>query len=149
MNRFRISLIAVLAPFLVLASCAGNLPRDPEPKDFPVHGIDISRWQGDIDWSSARRGGVSFAFMKDVVADPQYLEWILSAWISWGLSITIILITFYTSNEAFRRAIRNLDEGKENGGVWSTATSWLNFFAGTLFVLGVLFLVLFVALNLT
>ncbi len=94
--------------------------------------------------------GVSFAFMNDVVGDdPHYLLWILLAWSAWGLSITLILITFYTSNEAFRRAIRNLDEGKENGGVWSTATSWLNFFAGTLFVLGVLFLVLFVALNLT
>ena len=74
MNRFRIFLTAVLAPFLVLASCAGNLPRDPEPSDFPVHGIDISRWQGDIDWFSARRGGVSFAFIKATDETPGLAE---------------------------------------------------------------------------
>ncbi len=49
--------------------------------------------------------GVSFAFMNDVVGnDPHHLGWILAAWVAWGLSITLILITFYTSNEAFRRA---------------------------------------------
>ena len=92
--------------------------------------------------------GVSFAFMNDVVGDdPHYLLWILLAWSAWGLSITLILISFYTSNVSFRRAIKNLPKG--NGGRWTTATSLLNFFAGTLFVLGVLFLVRFVALNLT
>ena len=78
MNRFRIILIAVLASFIVLASCAGYVPRDPEPADFPIHGIDISRWQGDIDWFSARRGGVSFAFIKATEGgdfiDPRFLD---------------------------------------------------------------------------
>ena len=31
MNRFRIILIAVLAPILFLAACAAYVPRDPEP----------------------------------------------------------------------------------------------------------------------
>lgn len=35
-----------------------------EPSDYPIHGIDASKWQGDIDWSKARRAGVSFAFVK-------------------------------------------------------------------------------------
>lgn len=35
-----------------------------KPKHFPVHGIDVSRWQGDIDWHSARAAGVSFAYVK-------------------------------------------------------------------------------------
>ena len=78
MNRFRFSLIAALAPLLVLGSCTAYVPRDPEPADFPVHGIDISRWQGDIDWSSARRGGVSFAFIKATEGgdhiDPRFLD---------------------------------------------------------------------------
>jgi lysozyme len=34
------------------------------PRTYPVHGIDVSRWQGQIDWASAREGGVNFAFIK-------------------------------------------------------------------------------------
>ena len=34
------------------------------PYDHQVHGIDISRWQGNIDWNRARTSGISFAFLK-------------------------------------------------------------------------------------
>ncbi len=34
------------------------------PGHYPVHGIDVSRWQGAIDWRLARANGVSFAYMK-------------------------------------------------------------------------------------
>ncbi len=34
------------------------------PTQYPVHGIDVSKWQGDIDWRTAKRGGVAFAFIK-------------------------------------------------------------------------------------
>ncbi|ARE39947.1 Lyzozyme M1 (1,4-beta-N-acetylmuramidase) [Rhodovulum sp. P5] len=34
------------------------------PWAYPVHGIDVSRWQRDIDWRRARASGVSFAFIK-------------------------------------------------------------------------------------
>jgi len=34
------------------------------PDDYPVHGIDVSRWQGEIDWHQVAHGGVSFAFIK-------------------------------------------------------------------------------------
>ncbi|MGL4310257.1 MAG: GH25 family lysozyme [Paracoccaceae bacterium] len=34
------------------------------PESYPVHGIDASRWQGTIDWSTARANGVNFAFLK-------------------------------------------------------------------------------------
>ncbi|TCO69191.1 glycoside hydrolase family 25 protein [Rhodovulum euryhalinum] len=34
------------------------------PWSYPVHGIDVSRWQGAIDWATARAAGVSFAFVK-------------------------------------------------------------------------------------
>lgn len=45
---------------------------DSDPVDFgrhaphrlPVHGIDVSRFQDEIDWRAARRAGVSFAFIK-------------------------------------------------------------------------------------
>lgn len=53
---------------------AGLTPRfgDTDPHDwsgvvpwqYPVHGIDVSRYQGDIDWRTVRRSGIGFAFIK-------------------------------------------------------------------------------------
>jgi len=34
------------------------------PWAYPVHGIDVSRWQPAIDWPVARAAGISFAFIK-------------------------------------------------------------------------------------
>ena len=34
------------------------------PHHYPVHGIDVSKYQGNIDWNRVRRSGVSFAFIK-------------------------------------------------------------------------------------
>jgi len=34
------------------------------PGRYPIHGIDISKYQGDIEWLSVRRSGVSFAYIK-------------------------------------------------------------------------------------
>jgi lysozyme len=46
------------------------------PRTYAIHGIDVSRWQGDIDWATARAAGVSFAYIKATeggdVADPLF-----------------------------------------------------------------------------
>lgn len=34
------------------------------PDAFPVHGIDASRYQGEIDFATARAGGINFAWLK-------------------------------------------------------------------------------------
>ncbi len=34
------------------------------PYTLPVHGIDVSRYQGEIDWRTVRNAGVAFAFIK-------------------------------------------------------------------------------------
>ena len=34
------------------------------PRRYPVHGIDAARYQGAIDWQTAARSGVSFAYLK-------------------------------------------------------------------------------------
>lgn len=38
--------------------------KSGHPYNHAVHGIDISRWQGNIDWNQVRQSGVSFAFIK-------------------------------------------------------------------------------------
>ncbi|MHA7970286.1 glycoside hydrolase family 25 protein [Rhizobium sp. CAU 1783] len=34
------------------------------PKKLAVHGVDVSRWQGNIDWAKLRTQGANFAFIK-------------------------------------------------------------------------------------
>ena len=36
----------------------------PHPEDFSIHGIDVSKYQGDIDWSQVKASGVQFAWIK-------------------------------------------------------------------------------------
>jgi lysozyme len=34
------------------------------PRKLAVHGVDVSRWQGDIDWETLRTQGANFAYIK-------------------------------------------------------------------------------------
>jgi lysozyme len=68
------------APFRVMpARFADAHPVDwpgRTPAAYSVHGIDVSRWQGVIDWPTARAHGVNFAFIKATEggdhADPAF-----------------------------------------------------------------------------
>jgi lysozyme len=44
--------------------------------EFAVHGIDVSKYQGDIDWTAVKDAGVDFAFIKATEggdnADPKF-----------------------------------------------------------------------------
>src|ERR1700735_3454822 len=61
---------ALLALTLTLAGCGGGgsvLDIDdnyPHPNDYPIHGIDVSKYQGDIDWNAVKDSGVKFAWIK-------------------------------------------------------------------------------------
>lgn len=85
----RLSTLFSLFLILVLASCARTPPPGPQqtgriisganprlgddkphawigghPYNHPVHGVDVSRWQGDINWQQLRGAGIRFAFIK-------------------------------------------------------------------------------------
>jgi lysozyme len=50
-----------------LGGCGGTLDFDanyPKPDDYPIHGIDVSKYQGDIDWTAVAGSGVRFAYIK-------------------------------------------------------------------------------------
>jgi lysozyme len=50
---------------LALGGCAGGMPDVyPSPDDFEIHGIDVSKYQGDIDWNAVKASGVKFAWIK-------------------------------------------------------------------------------------
>ncbi|HKN27472.1 MAG TPA: GH25 family lysozyme [Roseiarcus sp.] len=66
--------LALALTALQLSGCGGGHPLDvvsqnfsenyPRPRDYPVHGIDVSKFQGDIDWSKVADSGVKFAWIK-------------------------------------------------------------------------------------
>lgn len=75
MNCSRLLPALAAAAFAVLGGCVAfdNYPSkgDARPHPgvaaahrYPVHGIDISRWQGDIDWSAVKAAGTRFVYMK-------------------------------------------------------------------------------------
>lgn len=47
-----------------------------KPEHFEVHGVDVSRWQGDIDWARLKKQGANFAWIKatdgDDHSDPAF-----------------------------------------------------------------------------
>ena len=63
------------------------------------------------------------------------------------------LISFYFSHLAMREAQRQFIRGerdeKKLGGVWGTCTVWLNPISGSLFIVGLIAMSLFVAFNLS
>ena len=52
--------------FLAYAVPESDLHLFPATRsaEFAVHGIDVSKYQGDIDWEQVRDSGVAFAFIK-------------------------------------------------------------------------------------
>ncbi|MGB7127385.1 MAG: GH25 family lysozyme [Methylovirgula sp.] len=61
----RLAFLYGLAILLLLAGCAGDMSYVyPSADDFEIHGIDVSKYQGDIDWNTVRASGVKFAWIK-------------------------------------------------------------------------------------
>jgi lysozyme len=81
----------IAAAFVLFVASAGGQSahslslRDAKPHDgvaaahsMPIQGIDVSYWQGDIDWQAARAAGVRFTFIKATEGgdhlDPKFLD---------------------------------------------------------------------------
>lgn len=98
--------------------------------------------------------GISFAFITDVAGDPPF-KWPLLlfwAWVCWGLSAFSVLVSYFASHLALRRAIRQVDTGEiytgKIGGAYDFATAVLNGLGAALFLSGVILIVAFAYLNL-
>ena len=74
-----------LALFLCAGGARAGSLKDAKPNDrvatahaMPIQGIDVSYWQGDIDWETVRDAGVSFTYIKATEGgdrlDPKFLE---------------------------------------------------------------------------
>ena len=83
-------LSALLLVILVLSSpIAAQVPKGFDdsvpvkftgkaPNRYPVHGIDVARFQPEVNWRTARRAGVRFAFIKATeggdLRDPMFSD---------------------------------------------------------------------------
>jgi hypothetical protein len=98
--------------------------------------------------------GISFAFIERIIGDdPMVAPCLLAvAWISWTISLTFVLFSFYTSHWALSRAIKQVDKNEPvsatPGGFPDWLTSLLNALSGLLFVAGVGAMIWFVMQNL-
>jgi lysozyme len=87
MRRALVGLIAAAGVVLVLLGAYeyGFLRVNyPSRSEFPVRGIDVSRYQGVVDWRAVAAAGVHFAFVKATegtdLRDPRFAEnWAASA----------------------------------------------------------------------
>lgn len=99
--------------------------------------------------------GISFAFVKDIVGSKPLVSksLLLTAWIVWGLSITLALASFYFRQRALRKAmehIRMYGKGPDDqpaGGRFSQVTAMLHILGGLLFLVGVVLIVFFASYN--
>jgi hypothetical protein len=105
--------------------------------------------------------GISFAFIKDIIGDHPIISKniLVSGWICWGLSITLVLASYFLSHLALREAIKQFDTAVKNlnvgeiysqrpGGWYSLITAILNVIGGILFLAGVILIAIFVWYNL-
>jgi lysozyme len=87
----RAARLGILVAAMGLASCAvlptSRYPAKGDAKPhggvaaahrFPIHGIDLSKWQGRVDWAAIRAAGTQFAFIKATEGgdhvDPKFLD---------------------------------------------------------------------------
>lgn len=98
--------------------------------------------------------GLSFAFTKDIVGTTNinHVCYLTAAWIAWALSSTVVLLSFFTSQLALRKAIKQLDAGvigmERPGGWWDASTSTFNVVGLLLFLFGLAMMMFFLKHNL-
>ncbi|MFT4228584.1 GH25 family lysozyme [Micropruina sp.] len=75
-------IVGVAAVMVTMGLVAGVVwagvvhPNNPSGERYPVRGVDVSRYQGDIDWPVLARQGIDFAFIKategSTLVDPRF-----------------------------------------------------------------------------
>ena len=61
-----IAFAAALLAGLAVAGCDSDVGTSPypAPTDYAIQGIDVSKYQGDVDWNAVAGSGVRFAYIK-------------------------------------------------------------------------------------
>jgi lysozyme len=90
-NVLRLTVTAALA--VAVAACSiveDRYPRKGDAKPhpgvarahrLPIHGIDVSKWQGKVDWAAVKAAGTKFAFIKATEGGDHVDERFLENWV--------------------------------------------------------------------
>lgn len=94
--------------------------------------------------------GVSLILLRDIIRQSggQARLLVVGAWIAWGASILVVLVSFLLSKSALDTAINQVDAGliyeQKPGKGFSTVLPLLNIGSGLLFLIGIVLLAVFV-----
>ncbi|MDQ8037034.1 MAG: hypothetical protein REI12_06395 [Pedobacter sp.] len=97
--------------------------------------------------------GITLLFIENVIGDsaPQETWALISAWSFWAASLAAVVISYFFSRLALRKAIDQCDSNNYSEGVggWATkTTNALNAVSGLFFVTGIIFVIIFCSHNL-
>ena len=98
---------------------------------------------------------MSLVFLKDVIGTSpiDMPEVLIAAWIAWGASTLLVLLSYHFSNLTIRVGIAQLDRGQAYsgpfGGWYAGCSQWLNVVGAVLFVVGVVLITIFASANLS
>ncbi len=111
---------------------------------------------------SAGALAISMTFIKDVAEDPKSIWMLITAWFILGLTTVVLLLTFLICQKAYQKARTSLDDREiarlnndAKGQIEATLTKnrWAhivtigNFLCLILFVTGIIFLGIFIRIN--
>lgn len=94
--------------------------------------------------------GLSFAFIKDIVniSSATNTNYLTGSWMCLTLSVLCILISFLSAKHALDKAIEAEDNDEFYESKLDRLTSILNWMSAAFFVSGLIFLTVFIQLNL-
>ena len=96
--------------------------------------------------------GISLLFIKDIIgkSEPVLVWAVVTAWGLWAASIASVVISYFLSRMALRKAIMQVDNNDFSegvGGCAAVATQIFNAISGILFIVGIVFLIVFSSNN--
>jgi hypothetical protein len=98
--------------------------------------------------------GFSIAFIKDIVGTGEMISihWLLLSWLTWIISLLLVLISYYVSHLALRKTIEQSyseDIYKQRpGAIYDRILVILNPAGGIFFIVGIVLFALFAMYNL-
>lgn len=98
---------------------AGKQPRQITPQDTSgVQGIDVSHYQGDINWGSAKKAGIEFAWIK-ATEGTNIKDGKFSANYKGSYDNGVIRGAYHFARPASSSGAAQADFFAKNGGAWS------------------------------
>jgi hypothetical protein len=94
--------------------------------------------------------GISFTLFVQIItkSDISHAGWFVSAWLCWMTSIGSVMASYFTSVHAHRSAYNAVENHtiyiEHKKCIWTRSTTYLNYFGGALFLIGLILVSVFI-----